>query len=171
MSRGRLGLVGPDEPREGDGMTDESVHGPVDFVLIEFPDDHLTGRAAAEVVDLVRRGIVRVYDILVVGKDSAGETYALDLAEVAAERLGGFQDLAWARTGLLGDDDLAEAASVLEPGRLAVLLVYENLWAVPFVAAARESGGELVAGARIPAQDVMDALDALDAAAPLETTS
>jgi hypothetical protein len=150
-------------------MTGESVHGPVDFVLIEFPDDHLTGRAAAEVVDLVRRGIVRIYDVLVVGKNAAGDTYALDLAEVAAERLGGFQDLAWARTGLLGDDDLAEAASVLEPGRLAVLLVYENLWAVPFVAAARESGGELVAGARIPAQDVMDALDALEAIEPLES--
>ena len=72
---------------------------------------------------------------------------------------------------MLGDEDLTEAASVLEPGRLAVLLVYENLWAVPFVAAARESGGELVAGARIPAQDVMDVLDALDAIAPLETTS
>ena len=117
----------------------------------------------------MRRGIVRIYDVLVVGKDSAGDTYALDLAEVAAERLGGFQDLAWARTGLLGEEDLAEAAGVLEPGRLAVLLVYENLWAVPFVAAARESGGELVAGARIPAQDVMDALDALEAIEPLES--
>ena len=52
-----------------------------------------------------------------------------------------------------------------------MLLVYENTWAVPFVAAARESGGELVAGARIPAQDVMEALDALDTVAPLETTS
>ena len=88
-------------------MTEESVHGPVDFVLIEFPDDHLTGRAAAKVVDLVRRGIIRVYDVLVVGKDSDGETYALDLAELAAERLGGFQDLAWAITGLLGEDDIA----------------------------------------------------------------
>ena len=53
---------------------------------------------------------------------------------------------------------------VLHAGTLAALLVYENTWAIPFVAAAREAGGELVAGARIPAQDVMDALDALEAA-------
>jgi hypothetical protein len=50
----------------------------------------------------------------------------------------------------------------MEPGRLAALIVYENTWAIPFVAAAREAGGELVAGARLPAQDVMDALEAME---------
>jgi hypothetical protein len=149
-------------------MTDGDVHGPVDFVLLEFPDDRLTGRAAAELVDLVDRGIIRLFDILIVGKDKEGTAYGVDLAEVAAEELGGFEALAWARTGLLSDEDLQQAAGAMEPGRLAVLLVYENAWAVPFVAAARESGGEMIAGARIPAQDVMDALEALEA---LETTS
>jgi len=55
------------------------------------------------------------------------------------------------------------AADAMVPGTLAVLIVYENTWAVPFVAAARESGGEMIASARIPAQDVMDALDSLEA--------
>ncbi len=149
-------------------MTDGDVHGPVDFVLLEFPDDRLTGRAAAELVDLVDRGIIRLFDILIVGKDKEGTAYGVDLAAVAAEELGGFEALAWARTGLLSDEDLQQAAGAMEPGRLAVLVVYENAWAVPFVAAARESGGEMIAGARIPAQDVMDALEALEA---LETTS
>jgi hypothetical protein len=62
----------------------------------------------------------------------------------------------------LSEDDIAEAGGALEPGKLAVLIVYENTWAIPFVAAAMESGGELIAGARIPAQDVMDVLDALE---------
>ena len=57
----------------------------------------------------------------------------------------------------------------MERGTLAVLIVYENTWAVPFIAAAKESGGELIAGARIPAQDVMDALDALDAIGAAES--
>ena len=139
------------------------VHGPVDFVLLEFSGDRLTGRAAQEVVDLVDRGIIALYDVSVVGRTAEGEVYAVDLAESAA-RLGDFAGLAWARTGLLTDDDVAEAAKTLRPGTLAALLVYENTWAIPFVAAAREAGGELVAGARIPAQDVMDALDALEAA-------
>jgi hypothetical protein len=150
------------------GEPGQVVHGPVDFVLIEFPDDRLTGRAAQEVLRLVDSGTIRLFDVLVVGKDSAGSAYAVDMAEVAAQELGGFESLAWARSGILSDDDMQEAAGAMEPGRLAVLIVYENTWAVPFVAAARESGGEMIASARIPAQDVMDALEALES---LETTS
>jgi hypothetical protein len=143
-------------------MTTADVHGPIDFVLIEYSSDRLTGEGAQALLDLVEKGIVALYDVLVVGKDDDGGVYALDLAE-SAERLGGFTDLAWVRSGLLTDDDMREAASALEPGRLAVLIVYENTWAVPFVAAAREAGGELIASARIPATDVMAALDALEA--------
>lgn len=138
------------------------VHGPVDFVLLEFSGNRLTGRAAEELLNLVERGIVHVYDVLIVGKDADGMPYALDLAE-AAEEVGGFAQLHGARSGILADEDLRQAAEVMEPGTLAALIVYENLWAIPFVAAARESGGELIAGGRIPAQDVMDALDALEA--------
>jgi hypothetical protein len=143
-------------------MTDD-VYGPVDFVLLEFSGDRLTGRGAVEILDLVDRGIVRVYDIAVIGKTDEGEVYAVDLAqEVVAAELGDFADLVGARSGLLGDDDVAEAASAMEPGRLAVLIVFENTWAIPFVRAVREAGGEMIASARIPAQDVMDAVDALD---------
>jgi hypothetical protein len=154
-------------------MTTADVHGPVDFLLLEFPDDRLTGRAAEELLTLVDRGIVDVFDVVIVGKDKAGDTYGVDLsqvaAEVAAEQLGGFADLAWARSGLLTEDDMEQAAAAMEPGRLAALIVYENTWAKPFVAAARESGGELIAGARLPAQDVMDALEAMESLDPVGT--
>jgi Family of unknown function (DUF6325) len=149
-------------------MTDNDVHGPVDFVLLEFPDDRLEGRAAAELLDLVNRGIIAVFDLLIVGKTDDGDTYGVEMTS-GDDRLGGFEEFGGARSGLLTDEDMQEAASVLEPGRLAALIVYENTWAVPFVAAAREAGGELVAGARIPAQDVMDALDALESLEASET--
>jgi hypothetical protein len=142
-------------------MTTAQVHGPIDFLLIEFTADRLTGRASRALLDLVDQGIVTLYDVLVVGKADDGSVYALDLAD-AGDQLGGFADLAWVRSGLLTEDDMRTAADTMQPGTLAVLIVYENTWAVPFVAAARESGGELIAGARIPAQDVMDALDGLD---------
>ncbi|HET6988953.1 MAG TPA: DUF6325 family protein [Kribbella sp.] len=143
-------------------MTAVDVHGPVDFVLLEFTGDRLTGRAADELLSLVERGIVHVYDLLVVGKDRDGAAYALDIEE-AADQVGGFAQFQGARSGILADDDLRLAADAMAPGTLAALLVYENTWAVPFVAAARESGGEMIAGGRIPAQDVMDALDSLEA--------
>jgi hypothetical protein len=143
-------------------MTAGDVHGPIDFLLIEFPADRLTGAGAQALLDLVDKGIVTLYDVLVVGKGEDGSVYALDLAE-DVDRLGGFADLAWVRSGLLTEEEMYEAAAAMQAGTLAVLIVYENTWAVPFVAAAMESGGELIAGARIPAQDVMAALDALEA--------
>jgi hypothetical protein len=149
-------------------MTTAEVHGPIDFLLIEFSADRLTGRAAQELLDLVDKGIVALYDVLVVGKADDGSTYALDMAD-DVDRLGGFTELAWVRSGLLTDEEMQEAAATMERGTLAVLIVYENTWAVPFIAAAKESGGELIAGARIPAQDVMGALDALEAIGAAES--
>lgn len=144
-------------------MTDVAdVHGPVDFVVIEFTENRLTGRTAQELVNLIDRGIIRLYDLLIVGKAEDGSIYGVELSESATDRVGGFAELSWARSGLLSDDDMREAANAMRPGTLAALIVFENTWAIPFVAAAREASGELIAGGRIPAQDVMDALDALE---------
>jgi len=143
-------------------MTTGDVHGPIDFLLLEFSADRLTGGAAQELLELVDKGIVALYDVLVVGKTDDGSVYAVDMA-ADVDQLGGFADLAWVSSGLLTEDDMREAAGAMLPGTLAVLIVYENTWAVPFVAAAMASGGELIAGARIPAPVVTDALDALEA--------
>ena len=61
------------------------------------------------------------------------------------------------------DEDLAEAASVLEPGTTAAVLVWENRWAAPVAVAIRKSGGQLVASGRIPVQAIIASLDALEA--------
>jgi hypothetical protein len=148
-------------------MPEAEVHGPIDYVLIEFTGNRLTGRAAEELVNLVQRGIVQVYDVMVVGKDANGSVYSVDLAE-ASGQAGGFAGLEGARSGILADDDLLEVAGAMQPGTLAALIVYENTWAIPFVAAALESGGTMIAGGRIPAQDVMEVLDAMES---LEATT
>ncbi|MFI6830055.1 DUF6325 family protein [Kribbella sp. NPDC050241] len=146
-------------------MPDTEVHGPIDYVLLEFTGNRLTGRAAEELVNLVERGIVHVYDVMLVGKDADGSTYMVDLAESSGQA-GSFADLSGVRSGILAEDDLLEVAGAMQPGTLAALIVYENTWAIPFVAAALESGGQLIAGGRIPAEDVMEALDALEALEP-----
>jgi hypothetical protein len=142
-------------------MSRADVHGPIDFLLIEFQGNRLTGGAAQAMLDLVDKGIVTLYDIMVVGKTDDGVAYALDLAE-GMDQAGDFADMAGVRSGLLTEDDMQAAADSMLPGTLAVLLVYENTWAIPFVAAVVDAGGELIAGARIPAPDVMAALDALE---------
>ena len=142
----------------------DDVHGPIDFLLLEFSADKMDGAAAAALFDLVERGIVRIYDLLVIAKDPDGTFSGVDITNLSSDALGGFVAFAGARSGLLGDDDLAEAGEAMAPGTVAALIVYENSWAIPFVAAARGAGAEVVASARIPANVVMDVLDELDAA-------
>lgn len=141
--------------------TANSLHGPIDFVLLEFPSDRLTGEAGPALLDLVERGVIRLFDLLVLRKDENGSVDVLELTDPLAET-GGFSYFAGAASGMLGDDDVREAAQAMTPGTVAALIVYENSWAIPFVAAARSSGGEVIASARIPASDVMDALEALE---------
>ena len=49
-------------------------------------------------------------------------------------------------------------AEVLEPGRTALLAVWEDTWAIGFAEAIRSSGGEMVASGRIPADAIAEAL-------------
>lgn len=134
------------------------VHGPIDFVLLEFRGGQPLDETAAALMALVDLGVVALYDLAAIRKEGDGT-----FSGIALDELGGsFAAFAGARSGLIGDEDLAEAADAMEPGTVAALIVYENVWAVPFVDAARRAGGQLVATARIPAQQVIDALDALD---------
>ena len=145
-------------------MTDEDVHGPIDFVLIEFQGDRLTGEAGAALLDLVDAGIVRIWDLLIIVKNEDGSIEGIDIEDLDADHLGSFTAFSGAQSGLLGDDDIAEASNALEPGTVAALIVYENTWAIPFVRAARNAGAEVVATARIPADVVIEVLEAAEAA-------
>lgn len=144
--------------------TSDDVHGPIDFLLLEFSADKMNGEAATALLDLVTRDIVRIYDLLVIRRESDGSFTGVDFADLSADALGGFAVFAGARSGLVGDDDIAEAGSVMKPGTAAALIVYENSWAIPFVAAALRADAQVVASARIPATVVMEVLDELDAA-------
>jgi uncharacterized membrane protein len=133
--------------------------GPIDYVVVEFPGSKMTGEAFPLLVDLVDRGIIRLIDLTFVRKESDGSVVAMEIADFDHD---GRLDLAMfegASSGVLSDDDVHEAASVLEPGSSAGILVYENAWAAPFAAALRRSGGQLVASGRIPVQALLAALD------------
>ncbi|HKY14485.1 MAG TPA: DUF6325 family protein [Microthrixaceae bacterium] len=144
-------------------MSDIEVHGPIDAVLIEFPGNGKGADAAEALLDLIERGVIRLYDLLIIRKDEDGTFSGVDITDLEPDSVGGFAAFAGARSGLLGDDELTEAADAIAPGTVAVLIVYENAWAIPFVAGARKAGGQLVASLRIPGQDIMDTLDALEA--------
>ena len=140
-----------------------SEMGPIDYMVLEWAGDQpVTGEVMPLLLDLVDRGLIRILDIAFLGKDEDGSVAAIDFAEVA-EKDGGLAEFAGASSGLLGQDDLEEAAAVLEPGTVAGVLVWENRWAAPVAVALRRSGGQLVASGRIPIQALVASLDATEA--------
>ncbi|MFE7773331.1 DUF6325 family protein [Streptomyces sp. NPDC057445] len=135
--------------------------GPVDYLVVEFPGNRMTGEGFPLLVDLVDRGIIRILDLTFVRKDTDGSVTAMELSDVGE----GEMDLTvfeGASSGLLGQDDIAEASAAVEPGSSAAVLVYENTWAAPLARAMRRSGAQLVAGGRIPVQALLASLDAAE---------
>lgn len=138
--------------------------GPIDIVVIGFPADApMTGEAVPLLVDLVDRGIIRVFDVLFITKGDDGSVAGFTLDGIEKERVGDFTLFEGASSGLLGDEDAAAAAEAMEPGESAVVIMFENRWAAPFAAAVRRNGGQLIATQRIPVQDLIGALESLEA--------
>lgn len=135
--------------------------GPIDYLLIEWEAGEPTGEVATIVVDLVERGIIRVLDLAFMAKAKDGSVTRVEVADLGdkVEELKVFEG---ASSGLVSEDDVAEAGTALEAGATGALLVFENRWAAPFAIAVRRTGGQLVANGRIPVQAVLAALDVLD---------
>jgi Family of unknown function (DUF6325) len=144
-------------------MSDIEEMGPVDWILVEFSGPP-TGAVAPHLLDLVDRGLIRIIDLVLVNKSAEGEITTMEIADLDGD---GELDLAvfeGVSSGVLGEEDVAEASTAMENDTSAALLVYENVWAAPFAVAMRKAGGQLVAGGRIPIQSIIAALDDLDAA-------
>jgi Family of unknown function (DUF6325) len=149
---------------EEDSVSAEQLDemGPIDFIVLEWPGKQPNGEVAPMIVDLADRGIIRILDIAFMAKDEDGTVGAIDLDALNGGSAG-FEEFEGASSGLLGDEDLQEAAAALAPGTSAAVLVWENTWAAPVATALRRSGGQLVASGRIPIQAILASLDAMEA--------
>jgi hypothetical protein len=137
--------------------------GPIDYLALEFPEARMNGEGLAAIIDLVDRGLIRILDLRAVKREVDGTFTEIEIADFDSD---GTLDLAifqGVSSGLLDNDDLGQAASLIEPGKVVALLVWENSWAAPFVAAMRRVGADVIASGRIPADDVIAMLDALEA--------
>ncbi len=134
--------------------------GPVDYLVVEFPagQANFNGEMAAELAVLNEAGIIRILDLLVLVKDQDGavDAHEIDDLEGADELVQLEAEIA----EILAADDVVHLAEAMEPGSVAGVVVWENLWAAPFASAARRAGGQLVASGRIPIQAIVASLEA-----------
>ena len=143
-------------------MTNIQETGAIDWLLIEAHDKEMSGELVPPLLDLVDRRLIRIIDALILVKRGEDDVDVLTTSDLDSAQVGDLGPLAGASSGLLSDDDGAEAAALMQPDSLGLLIVYENLWSLPFAAAARRAGGQLIAQGHIPTQAVLAALDALE---------
>ena len=146
-------------------MTERSIDelGPVDYLVVEFPagQQNFTGEAAEELLRLHDAGLIRVMDLVLIGKGDDGTIMAQELGDL--DDMGEFARLETELAETLAEEDVLGFGEIMAPGSLGAVLVYENLWAARFGSAVRHAGGQLVANGRIPVQAIIAAIEADEA--------
>jgi len=137
---------------------DEDILGPIDYLAIEFPDTHISGGAFELLMQLVQRGIIEVLDLEFVAKSADGTVRKVGLDSI--EHDSDVDVTLWlaAESGLLDASDLTTVAADMEPGKVAAIVVYENVWAVPLLTTVERGHARIIGAARIDAEDVIAAL-------------
>ncbi len=136
--------------------------GPVEYLVVGFPENKFTGAVAPELAKLVESGTIRILDLLFVAKDADGSVVTFEFDQL--EELAPFAEIDAEVGGLATPEDIEHAAALLEPNSSAAVLIWEDCWAAPFAAAVRDAGGVLIESARIPYDLVEAAFEGLPTA-------
>jgi hypothetical protein len=143
------------------GSGDDEL-GPVDFLAIEFPGGRLTAPGFERLLALADQGVIEILDMEFITKDAGGASRKVDVWEFAVP--GGVDLSAWAgaSSGLLDDSDVGEISAAMQPGSVAVVVIYENRWVLGLADAWRREGARLIADGGISADELVAALDATE---------
>jgi hypothetical protein len=144
-------------------VSDEEAMGPISYLIVEFPGNKMTGEGLSALVDLVDRGVIRILDLRFVTCRPDGSVEAVELREIDTDGQFDLTIFEGVSSELLDQSDFDDAATALQAGSSAGILIFENRWATAFVEGMRRGGGELVAAGYIPLADIAASLDTTEA--------
>ena len=114
--------------------------GPLEVMIVNFEDADFTGEIEAELVRLEDTGVLRVLDLLIVGKTADGVIEAIRTDNVhdgaMSKALLGITDGA-----PLDDEDVRSTAEAIAPGGAAAVAVLEHRWAIGLRESIARAGG------------------------------
>ncbi len=139
-------------------------HGPVDLLVVKFPDNTFTGEITEELKNLVDAGTVKILDLIFVRKSAEGTVEAVELSDLDDVVGTTFDAFVGDIQAFFSEEDVRALGDGMEPNSSAALVVYENTWANRFAQAVRNANGEVLIAERIP-RAVIETLEEHDAAA------
>jgi hypothetical protein len=139
------------------------TYGPIDFIALKFKGNKFKGDGLKALNDLMKKKIVRVIDLVIISKNKEGALTVKEIQEPDPEFIAIFDPTKVKAThGMIKKDDIDSIAKVLENNSTAVLMMFENLWAIKFKEAVLEAKGEQVMFFRIPHELVLEAVGELE---------
>lgn len=131
--------------------------GPIEVVVLGFPENRFTGEILPELERLVQSDTISIVDGVFASKDGDGTTTFVEFDSLGGD-FGPLAGILERVEGLVSDEDVEDLTASLPPDSSAAVLVFEHTWAVPLRDAIVRGGGELVANLRIPASVVEEVL-------------
>ena len=125
--------------------------GPVEYIAIAFPGNNFSGEIVPAIKELQDSGTIRVLDLVIISKDGEGNVTGIELSEASPEQQAALAVLGVESRNLLGQEDIEDIGSALDPNSTAGLMIWENVWAARFAQSLRAADGILIANGRIPA--------------------
>jgi uncharacterized membrane protein len=139
--------------------------GPIQMLVVAFPDNQFKGEILPELERLKRRQIVRILDMLIVRKDGLGNVMVSTASDLDWEEATSFGSYIGALAGyaaagaegvergaiagaaeladghLFDEDDTFRVTQALQNNTTAALVLVEHRWARPLLDAVERAGG------------------------------
>ena len=126
----------------------------MDYLVVQFPAGtcDFPHEVARELASLVEAEMVRVLDVVMIERDRHGRLRRFEPTELGPRAV--LRRVESDLRIVLSDRDVEELGELLEPGRAAGLVVWEQLWSEPFVDSARRSGGRFLGAGHVGGPNV-----------------
>ena len=140
----------------------EDELGPIDFLVVAFPEGRIGSGGFTALLDLADRSVIQILDLEFVAKDADGGVALVAPRDLSASAEVDLSVWEGASSGLLDASDLSQLAGALQPGEVGAVVVFENRWVLGLVDAWRQDGGRLIADGGLAADEVIAALEATE---------
>lgn len=134
------------------------TYGPIDFLEVKFPGNKFKGELLPALKELIESKTIRVLDLVLVYKDEMGQVGMSELEQIDPNLLVVFDPSKVETQGMIKLADLDMIAETLENNSSALVMLFENLWAVKFKQGLMNAEAELVMFERIPHDVVVETL-------------
>jgi hypothetical protein len=138
--------------------------GPLEYIIIGFDGNNFDGSIAREIGKVVDKGIIRLVDVVFVGRDDDGGAVVVELDNKDDPRFAEFAPLLGDRMGLFTPEDLITIGETLPLNTSGLVILFEHRWAEDLKDALRAANGFLVERVVIPPEVLAEVSAELEAA-------